>query len=125
MNCLPVIQAGRPAVVRRAFRFPQSDGDGLQIRILAQHLGGQLLVLRAIQLAGVHIHFGLDAERHLHVLFVGDGDIDVLHQLAHHFCGGLAPFPEILAVVQIAGNGESLLPAPSSPPPAPGRPPNC
>ena len=107
---LSVIQACRPAVVRRALGFPQSDGDRFQIRIFAQHLGSQLLVLRAIKLAGVNVHFGLDAERHLHVFFVGDGDIDILHQLAHHFSRRLSPLPKILAVVKIAGDRDSLLP---------------
>src|ERR1039457_6689069 len=40
-----IVHAGSPPVVRRAFRFPQRDGDGLHFRVRLQHPRGQLLVL--------------------------------------------------------------------------------
>src|SRR5207248_8253748 len=52
---------------------------------------------------------GLDAERHLDVLFVRNRDIDEGHELTHHVGSGSAPLPEVLAIVEIAGNGEALL----------------
>ncbi len=58
----------------------------------------------------MHIDFRLDPKRHLHVLFVGDGNVNILDQFRHHFDSGLPPLPKILAVVQIAGDGDSLLP---------------
>ncbi len=61
------------------------------------------------------IDFGFDAQRHLHVFFVGDGNVNVLRQFAHHLNRGFAPFPKILAVVQVAGDGNSLCPSGLSP----------
>ena len=101
-----VVQTGRPAVVRGAPRFAQLDGDGLQLGIRGQNVAGEHRVLGAVELAGMHVHLGLDAERLLHVLLVGDGDgdIDELHHFPHHLDGGPAPPPEVLAVVETAEN---------------------
>ena len=57
----------------------------------------------------MHIGLTLDPQRHLAILFVGDADIDELHQLAHHLHRGLPVLPQIFAVVEIAGDGQPLL----------------
>ncbi len=57
----------------------------------------------------MYIHFRLDSERHLDVLFIGDGDVYELHQFPHHLGRRLAPFPKILAVIEIAGNRQTAL----------------
>src|SRR5579872_512317 len=46
---LPVAQAGRPAVVRRAERFTKRNGNRLQIAELAQHLLRQPAVLFPVE----------------------------------------------------------------------------
>ena len=79
-----------------------------QVRVFRQHHGAQLPILPQVEFARMDVDIGLDAERHLHILFVGDGDIDEPHQFAHHLHRGLAPLPEVLAVVEVAGNGEPL-----------------
>ncbi len=48
---LAVVKARGPAVVRGAVRFPQRDGNGLEIRILGQDFGCQLFILGAIELS--------------------------------------------------------------------------
>ena len=94
-------------------RFPQRDRDRFQRWELAQHLLRQLAILRRIELARVYVHIGLNAQRHLAIFLVRDRDIDGLHQLLHHLGRRLAPFPQILAIVQIARYGQSAILAPA------------
>ena len=56
------------------------------------------------------IGFALDPQRHLAILFIGDCNIDELHQLAHHLDCRLAVLPQILPVIEIAGDSQSLVP---------------
>ena len=58
---------------------------------------------------GVHVHRGVDAERGLHIFFVGDQHVRGLHQLGHRIARGFAPLPKVLAVVEVAGNSEAGL----------------
>ena len=48
------------------------------------------------------IHIYLDAQGHLHIFFVGDGEMRVLEHFTHHRRGRLPPLPEILAIVKVA-----------------------
>ena len=96
--------------MRRALRFPQRDGDApsdSDIRLDTFAVSFSYCGDRACRSATSTSR--LDSQRHLHVFFVGDGDVDEFHQFPHHFGGRLAPFPKIFAIVQIAGDGDSLL----------------
>ena len=55
----------------------------------------------------MYIHAGFNAQRHLHVLFVGDDDVHQLDQFRHHLDGRLAPLPQVLAIVQVAGDRQA------------------
>src|ERR1700722_2415822 len=50
---ISIIQAGGPAVVRRAFGFAQGDGNRLQVGIVGEDVLRELFVLRAIEGAGM------------------------------------------------------------------------
>ncbi len=94
--------------MRRALRFAQRDGQHLQAWKLVEHRFRQLFVGLAVELAALHVGFGVNAERQLHVFFVGDPDVDVGEQLRHHLVGFPAPLPEVFAIVQIAAYGEPV-----------------
>ncbi len=70
-----IVQACGPAVMRRALRFAQSDGQHLQTWIRIQHPFRQRTILCGIDLARMHIHASLDTERGLAIFFVRDSDI--------------------------------------------------
>lgn len=106
---MPVVDAGSPVVGIRALGFAQGDSHLLEIRIQVHRGLGDGLVHVAVELAALHVGLGADAQGLLEILLVGDGDIHIAGQLAHHFLGFLAVFPEILAVVQVAGNGQAHL----------------
>ena len=88
----------------------QRDGDHLHIGIRREHFVAERLVLCTVQLAGldVHIVHG-DLKGLLHVFLVGDGHVDILCDLAHDLAGLLAVLPEVLAVVEVAGDGDAAL----------------
>ena len=106
---LAVVQARRPAVPVRAVALAQRDGDHLHVRIRRQHLVAQLLILVAAQLARFHVHIRRDLQRLLYVLLVGHGHVHVLCQLPHDLGGLLAVLPQVLAVVQVARDGDAAL----------------
>ena len=110
VEVLAVVQAGRPAVPVGAVALAQRDGDHLHVRIRREHLVAERLVLCAVQLAGldVHIVHG-DLKGLLHVFLVGDGHVDILCDLAHDLARLLAVLPEVLAVVEVAGDGDAAL----------------
>ena len=61
-----------------------------------------------VELAGINVGvLGLDAEHVLGVLLVGDADVDIGQELRHAFACLLAR-PELLAVVEVAGDRRSL-----------------
>ena len=110
VEVLAVVQAGRPAVPVGTVALAQRDGDHLHIGIRREHFVAERLVLCAVQLAGldVHIVHG-DLKGLLHVLLVGDGHVDILCDLAHDLARLLAVLPEVLAVVEVAGDGDAAL----------------
>ena len=108
IEVLAVVQAGRPAVPVGTVALAQRDGNASSYSGYAcEHLVAERLVLCAVQLAGldVHIVHG-DLERLLHVFLVGDRHIHILCDLAHDLAGLLAVLPEVLAVVEVAGDGD-------------------
>ena len=84
----------------------ERDGDALHVRIAFQHLVAERFILLTVEFTGLDVHIDGNFERFLHVLFVGDRHIDVLGKLAHDLAGLFAIFPEVLAVVQVAGHGD-------------------
>ena len=62
---------------------------------------------RRLQVAGCNIGIGVNAERHLAILFIGNPDVHQPEQLTHHLLRRLAVLPEILAEIQVAGNRDS------------------
>src|ERR1700736_2911716 len=61
----PVMQAGRPAVVRGALRFTQRDREHFQAGILRKHSLSKDAILVRVQLAVVYVHRRCDAKRGL------------------------------------------------------------
>ena len=84
----------------------QRDRDALHVRVGFQNFVAKRAVLFAVQLAGFDVHIDGNFERFLHVFFVGNRHIDVLGKLAHDLAGLFAIFPEVLAVIEVAGNGD-------------------
>jgi len=96
-----IVQAGCPAVPVGAVALPQRDGDHFHVRIYREHLITKGLVLCTIQIAGLDVHIvHRDLERLLHVLFVSDGNVHVLCNLAHDLAGLFAILPEVLAIAR-------------------------
>ena len=104
-----VVQAGGPAVPVCALRLAQGNGDHLHIRIGGEHLVAQGFVFRAVQLAGFDHHVRGDFQRLLDVLLVGDGNVHIVCDLAHHLCCPHAVLPQVFPVVQVTGDGDSPL----------------
>ena len=95
-----------PVVVRGRDAAPQGDGDLLEAEALRQLLGHADIALVA-DLAGVQVRIrGGDAEHVLGILLVGDAHIHIGHQLGHHAVG-LVVGPQLLAVVQVAADGQA------------------
>ena len=84
----------------------QRDGDALHVRVGFQNFVAERAVLFTVQLAGFDVHIDRNFERFLYVFLVGDRHIDVLGHLAHDLAGFLAVFPEVLAVIEVAGDGD-------------------
>ena len=61
-------------------------------------------VFRRIELTAFDVHIRLNAQRLLAVFFIGDTHIDVLDQFVHDVGCRLAVFPQLAAIVEIAGN---------------------
>ena len=102
-----VIEHTGPVVVRRGDRAAQRDGDLFAAKALGD-LPRHTDVALMIELAGINVGvLGLDAEHVLGVLLVGDAHIDIGQELRHAFAGLLAR-PELLAVVEVAGDRQSL-----------------
>ena len=109
VELLSVVEAGSPAVPVGALALTESDGNHLHIGVGSQNLVAQSLVLGAIQLAGLHVHVGGDLQGLLHVLLVGNGHVHVVCDLTHDLGSLLAILPQVLAVVQVAGDGDASL----------------
>ena len=101
-------QNRRPAVVRGRVAFPQRDRDFLEAEPFHQ-FAADGLVTTVIDLACFQVRvFRLDAKHFFRVLFVGDRDVDIGHQGAHHRAG-FGRAPEILAEVQVAADRQAGL----------------
>ena len=87
------VEAGGPAVVGSAFRFPERDGDHLEIRKCSQNPLGQFFVLLAFETAGFHIDVHVNVNALLAVFLVRNADIDQFHQFRHNLAGRFAPLP--------------------------------
>ena len=98
-----------PVVVIRADALAQADGERLDVRIGVHDDLREILVHLGVQLAGVNAGLHLDAEALLAVLLVGDHDVDILGDLGHDLDRLLAPLPQLLAVVEVAGDRDALL----------------
>ena len=109
IEVLAVIQACRPAVPVGTVALTKRDGDALHVRIAFQDLIAERAVLFAVQLAGFNVHIDRNFERFLYIFLVGDRHIDILCKLSHDLAGLFAIFPEVLAVVEVAGNGDIAL----------------
>ena len=109
VELLSVVEAGSPAVPVGALALTESDGYHLHVGVGSQDLVAQGFVLCAVQLAGLHVHVGGDLQGLLHVLLVGDGHVHIVCDLTHDLSGLLAVLPQVLAVVQIAGDGDASL----------------
>ena len=107
---LGVAQARGPAVAVGAVGLAQRDRDHAHVGVLRQHLRAQGLVAGRIELPGLHIDTGGNAQRFLAILFVGDADVDVLHQFRHHLRRRFAVLPQLAAEVEVAGYGDAGLP---------------
>ena len=94
--------------MRRAFRFAQRNGQNLQVGICRQHSFAQLLILLALQVARFHIDVHMHVDAPLAVFFIGNANVHQLHQFGHHLARAFAPFPQVLAVIQIARNLDAL-----------------
>src|SRR5581483_5783387 len=57
----------------------------------------------------MNVGFSFDAQSCLAIFLVGDADVDETEQLAHDVFRGLAVFPEILAVIEVARNCQTLV----------------
>ena len=106
VEILSVIEARRPAIPVGAVALAERDGDALHVWIGFQNLIAKRTVLLAVELTGFDVHIGCDFKRFLHVFLVGNRNIDVLCKFAHDLAGFFAVFPEILAVVQVTGDGD-------------------
>ena len=106
VEALAVVQARRPAIPIGAVALAERDGDALHIRIRFQHLITERAVFFAVEFAGFHIRVDRDFKRLLHIFLVGDCNIDILRKLPHDLTGLFAVFPEIFAVIQVAGDGD-------------------
>ena len=109
VEVLTIIQASSPSVPVCAMAFPQRDGNHLHVWICLQNLAAQRLVLLAIQLTGFHIDIHRDLQRLLNIFLIGDGYIHKVCQFPHNLCCLLAILPQILTIVQIAGNRDTAL----------------
>ena len=105
-----VAQARGPAVAVGAVGLAQGDRDHGHVGVLRQHLRAQGLVAGRVQLAGLHVDAGGNAQRFLAILFVGDADVDVLHEFRHDLRCGFAVLPQLAAEVEVAGYGDAGLP---------------
>src|SRR5699024_1065520 len=108
VEVLAVVEAGGPAVPVGAVALPQGDGDHLHVGVLRQDLVPQDPVLLPVQLTGLHVHVHGDLQGLLHVLLVGHGHVHVLGHLPHDLGGLPAVLPQVLAVVEVAGDGDAL-----------------
>ena len=84
----------------------ERDGDALHVRIAFQHLVAERFILLTIEFTGLDVHIDRNFERFLHVFFVGNRHIDILCKLSHDLAGLFAIFPEVLAVVEVTGDGD-------------------
>ena len=50
---------------------------------------------------------GVDAEHLVGILLVAEDDVAALHEGGHHLGGLLAVFPEVLAVIEVAADGQA------------------
>ena len=106
IEVLAVIQACRPAVPVGTVALTKRDGDALHVRIAFQDLISECFVFFAVQLAGFNVHIDRNFERFLYIFLVGDRHIDILCKLSHDLAGLLAILPEVLAVVEVTGDGD-------------------
>ena len=107
MAGLPVEEHARPVVLAGGDGGAQGDGHGLEAEALGQ-LAGHALIALVVQLSPRNVGVGgLDAEDVLGVLLVGDAHVHIPAQLGHGLAG-LLPGPQLLAVVQVAGDGDAL-----------------
>jgi len=82
--------------------FPERDRDSRHVGIKFKHLFRQCFIFSSIKLAGFNININADAERFLAILFIGNADIDMFDQFAHHFRRAFAIFPKFAAEIEIA-----------------------
>lgn len=104
---LAVVEAGGPAIVGGAVGFAQGHGKRFELGVGVENLVRKLLILRSVEFAGMDVDIELNAKGHLAVLFIGDPVVDELEEFRHHFLRGFSIFPEILTVVEIAGDSEA------------------